>query len=77
MILDIFYLIFGNIYGIAGIRLRIAGKISVTGNARKRSLLFKKGRTSSGSLNTKVSSDFYLVRTNTGCLGLTLCLFYI
>jgi ribosomal protein S3 len=69
--LGIFYDLQCSTYGIVGIKVRVAGKISVAGNARKRSLQFNRGKTSSGSINTKVSSDFYLVRTSTGCLGLT------
>jgi hypothetical protein len=74
--MGIFFLLEGHHYGIVGIRCRVAGKISVAGNARKRKLLFNRGRTSSASVNTKVSSSFYLVRTSTGCLGLTIWLFY-
>ena len=74
--MGIFYDLRCNAYGLAGIKIRVAGKISVTGNARKRALQFNRGKTSSGSINTKVSSDFYLVRTSTGCLGLTVWLFY-
>jgi ribosomal protein S3 len=60
---------------VVGVRIYVAGKISVTGNARKRSLLFTRGKTGAGSINTRVSRGFYLVRTNTGCLGLTVFLF--
>jgi hypothetical protein len=69
--LGIFYDLRCTVYGLAGIKIRVAGKISVAGNARKRAMQFTRGKTSSGSINTKVSSDFYLVRTSTGCLGLT------
>lgn len=70
------FVYFKSEYGLAGIKIRIAGKISVTGNARKRSMVFKKGTTSSNNFQTKVSYDFYLVRTKTGCLGVSIYLYY-
>lgn len=65
----------GPAYGVVGLRIRVAGKISVVGNARKRAILFKKGQTSLSNANTRVSQSFYLIRTRTGCLGLTVHLF--
>ncbi len=64
------------IYGIAGFFVRISGKISVTGNARKRRLIFKCGKSSFHNFAIRVSNDFYLVKTKTGCLGIVLNLFY-
>lgn len=58
--------------GMAGCRLDVVGKISVTGNARSRSLIFKRGYTGITNSKIKAASEFYLVRTATGCLGLTL-----
>jgi ribosomal protein S3 len=73
---NIAFVYFKGEYGLAGIKIRVAGKISVTGNARKRSMIFKKGITSSNNIQTKVSYDFYLVRTKTGCLGVSIYLYY-
>jgi len=69
--LDMFFFLEGSSYGITGIRIRAAGKISVTGNARKRSLLFTRGRTTASASDSKVSYGFYLIRTTTGCVGLS------
>lgn len=63
--------------GVVGSRLDVVGKISVTGNARSRSLIFKRGLTGLTDSTIKASSAFYLVRTATGCLGLTLWLFHV
>jgi hypothetical protein len=65
-----------NDFGIVGCRIDVVGKISVSGNARSRSIIFKQGYTGFSNVATKTVSGFYLVRTHTGCLGLTLWLFY-
>lgn len=70
-IFSVFFTLEAHNYGVVGIRIRVAGKISVAGNARKRSLCFARGHTSSGGARARVSTEFYLVRTTTGCLGLT------
>ena len=67
----------GDYYGVVGCRVDVVGKISVAGNARSRSIIFKQGKTSFANTQIKVANEFYLVRTNTGCLGLTIWLFYL
>jgi ribosomal protein S3 len=67
----------GSHYGVVGCRIDVVGKISVAGNARSRTMLFKHGQTGLANSNIKVATDFYLVRTHTGCLGLTIWLFYV
>jgi hypothetical protein len=70
------YFLYGTAFGVQGVHVRVAGKISVTGNSRKRTLIFRVGKTGANNLQIKASSDFYLVRTGTGCLGLTASLFF-
>jgi ribosomal protein S3 len=67
----------GDYFGVVGCRLDVVGKISVAGNARTRSIVFKQGKTSFANTRIKVATEFYLVRTHTGCLGLTIWLFYV
>ena len=75
-IASVFFALEAQNYGLVGLRVRVAGKISVAGNARKRALQFTRGRTSAGCVRTRATVDFYLVRTTTGCLGLTVWLFH-
>ena len=70
------YFLYGTAFGVQGVHIRVAGKISVTGNSRKRTIIFRVGKTGANNLQIKASSDFYLVRTGTGCLGLTASLFF-
>lgn len=59
-----------------GMHLYVVGKISVTGNARSRSFFSFAGRTGPANLTLRTSRGFTLVRTRTGCLGLTLQFFF-
>ena len=58
-------------YNLVGFYLYLVGKISVTGNARSRSYCSLLGQTSAANLRHQHAEAFTLVRTNTGCLGLT------
>lgn len=62
--------------GIVGISIKVSGKISVTGNSRKRRLRLKLGIAGVHNLTTRASTAFGLVRTNTGCLGIKFGIFY-
>lgn len=59
-----------------GMKLRLKGKISVAGNARTRTLLYKIGETSYSTLDNKVISDFSTINTFTGVLGFKVWFFF-
>jgi len=59
-----------------GVSLYIVGKISVTGNAMSRAQFVRAGVGGNANLRVQAAPTFTLVRTNTGCLGLTLTFFY-
>ena len=59
-------------YKLAGLRLQVTGKLSVTGNAMSRTYLLRAGCPSNNSLTHRLAQGFTLVRTRTGCLGVWL-----
>ena len=63
-------------YRLVGIHLYVVGKISVTGNSRSRTLYVQAGRTGAGNLRYQTARQFTLVRTRTGCLGVTIQFFF-
>jgi len=63
-------------YRLRGFSFYLAGKISVTGNAMSRSYRSFSGKRSNSSLALRLASQFFLVRTPTGCLGFTLSYFF-
>ena len=56
--------------GIKGFKLKLKGKISVAGNSRKRSILYRVGKTSHSTIDLKVIHNLSLVNTFTGVMGL-------
>jgi hypothetical protein len=63
-------------FKLKGFNFYLVGKISVTGNAMSRSYRAFAGKRSNSSLALKLASQFFLVRTPTGCLGFTLSFFF-
>lgn len=63
-------------YNIVGLKFRLAGKISGVGNARKRTMTLKHGKINLNNMQLQTSHAFYLVRTTSGCLGLSMFLFF-
>jgi hypothetical protein len=59
-----------------GFSFYLVGKISVTGNAMSRSYRAFAGKRSNSSLALRLASQFFLVRTPTGCCGFTLSFFF-
>jgi len=57
-------------FNFKGLKVKLKGKISVAGNARTRTILYKIGDTSHSKLSNKMSYDFTLINTFTGVLGL-------
>jgi hypothetical protein len=63
-------------FRLKGYSFYLVGKISVTGNAMSRSYRAFAGKRSNSSLALKLASQFFLVRTVTGCLGFSLSYFF-
>jgi len=61
---------------IKGLKIRLKGKISAAGNSRKRTILYRVGKTSHSEVNLRVVKDFSLVNTFTGVMGFQVYLFY-
>lgn len=61
---------------IKGIKVRLKGKISVSGNSRKRAILYRAGVTSHSTTSLKVLHESTLINTFTGVMGFQIWLFY-
>ena len=61
---------------IKGLKIRLKGKISAAGNSRKRTILYRVGKTSHSEVNLRVVKDFSLINTFTGVMGFQVYLFY-
>lgn len=62
--------------GFKGLKLRLKGKISVAGNARTRTLLYRIGETGYSKFNNRVVSDYSTINTFTGVLGFKVWFFF-
>lgn len=63
-------------YFLRGFYMRLVGKISVVGNAMSRVWWTRGGLAAGSNLTLQVFQGFTIVRTTTGCLGLSLFFFY-
>ena len=59
-----------------GLKLKLKGKISVAGNARTRTLVYKIGETSHATVNNKVLSHFTTINTFTGVMGFRMWFYF-
>lgn len=75
-ILRVLFYEIGPWYAIEGVKIKLIGKISVTGNARTRTMHFKEGLVSNSNMNIRSDYNFTIINTNTGCLGLSIWLFF-
>ena len=66
----------GEVGGLRGFYMRLVGKISVVGNSMSRVWWTRGGLAAGPNLQLKVMQGFTIVRTTTGCLGLTLVFFF-
>jgi hypothetical protein len=77
-----FYLInffFINIFkdlNIKGLKVKIKGKVGVSGNARTRSFFFSVGISSNSTFNTKVAYDLNYIKTFTGILSFQFFIYF-
>nr|QCU82607.1 ribosomal protein S3b [Pseudourostyla cristata] len=61
---------------VKGIKFKLKGKISVTGNARTRTIFCKIGKVSHSTYNNKILQSLDLIRTFTGVMGLQIWLIF-
>ena len=71
-----YYLYIFNQIGIKGFKVKLKGKISVAGNSRKRSILYRVGKTSHSTTDLKVLYNLSTIITFTGVQGLQVWIFY-
>lgn len=53
---------------VKGLRIRLKGKISAAGNSRKRTILYRVGKSSHSTVDLRVSQESLLVNTFTGVI---------
>lgn len=73
--LNFFYNVFRELK-IQGLKISLRGKISAAGNSRKRSILYRVGKTSHSTVNLRVVMEQATISTFTGVLGLEVSFFY-
>lgn len=61
---------------IKGLKIKLKGKISVAGNSRKRTIVYKIGKVSHSSLDLRISHTKTTITTFTGVMGFQVWLFY-
>ena len=61
---------------IKGLKIKLKGKISVAGNSRKRTILYRTGQTSHSKVSLRVSHHKQTINTFTGVLGFQVWIFY-
>jgi len=62
--------------GVKGLKIKLKGKISAAGNSRKRTILYRVGKTSHSETQVRVLSESTTINTFTGVMGLNVWLFY-
>lgn len=55
---------------VKGIKFRLKGKISAAGNSRKRTILYRVGKTSHSEVRLRVLHETTTINTFTGVMGL-------
>ena len=57
---------------VKGLKIRLKGKISAAGNSRKRTILYRIGKTSHSTTSLRVLNEFTTINTFTGVMGFNL-----
>ena len=65
-----------NELGVKGLKIKLKGKISAAGNSRKRTILYRVGKTSHSETNLRVVAEATTIHTFTGVMGLGVWIFY-
>ena len=73
--LNYFSIVFKRL-NVRGLKIKLKGKISVAGNSRKRTILYRVGKTSHSQVSLKVVTEFSTIVTFTGVMGFTVSIFY-
>jgi hypothetical protein len=76
LVLTRYYNFFFYFFNILGIFFDIRGKLGVTGNAKKRHFKINAGKYSYNKKKLKINFNQSIVRTSTGVLGVTFCIFF-
>lgn len=61
---------------IKGLKIKLKGKISVAGNSRKRTILYRVGKTSHSEIQLRVDHTKETINTFTGVMGFQVWIFY-
>ena len=75
LMLTHFYYVFNDLK-VKGLKIKLKGKISVAGNSRKRSILYRVGKTSHSEVSLKVTHHKTTINTFTGVMGFQIWIFY-
>lgn len=59
-----------------GLKIKLKGKISAAGNSRKRTIIYRVGKTSHSETRIRVLCETTTINTFTGVMGLGVWLFY-
>ena len=62
--------------GVKGLKIKLKGKISVAGNSRKRTILYRTGLTSHSTVDLRVLHEVHTINTFTGVMGFQFWLYY-
>jgi ribosomal protein S3 len=73
--LNFFHQVFPKL-NVKGFKVRLKGKISSAGNSRKKSIMYRIGKTSHSELDLRVLHDYDTIVTFTGVMGLSIYIFY-
>tara|TARA_B100000767_G_scaffold236545_1_gene230334 strand:+ start:203 stop:427 length:225 start_codon:yes stop_codon:yes gene_type:complete len=73
--LNFYFQVFAKL-NIKGLKIRLKGKISSAGNSRKKSILYRIGKTSHTEIKLRVLQENTTVTTFTGVMGLNISIFY-
>jgi hypothetical protein len=65
-----------NDLGLKGLKIKLKGKISAAGNSRKRTILYRAGKTSHSQVSLRAVNEFMTISTFTGVMGFQVSLFY-
>ena len=69
-----YFKLFSSLYGVAGVRINISGKISLTGSSKKKNFLLRVGKFGTSTKSLKLSYFSSYIWTAQGALGLKLFL---
>jgi ribosomal protein S3 len=61
---------------VKGLKIKLKGKISAAGNSRKRTILYRVGKTSHSKTSIRVVNENTTISTFTGVMGLSVWIFY-